>query len=116
MSHFDIQLFFFSVFNPLPSKKTVSESSLDLLSIPMGYPNANTSFPPAWCAQYSKQTDDRYSLGRVAKVISVEIRLILVIFVHWAVVVGGCCVCRRYVLVAVCGWRVHSDALVIPCS
>lgn len=75
--------------------KTVSESSLDLLSTPVGYPpppQREHKFPPALCARYSKQTYDRGGGGGV-KVISVEIRLILVIFVCWTVVVGGCCVC-----------------------
>lgn len=69
------------------------QSSSDLLSVPRGItpppPPSEHKFPSAWCARYSKQTNDRYSLGRGAEVIRAEIRLISVIFVHWDVV-GGC--------------------------
>lgn len=88
---------------------------------PHGISPCEHKIPSAWCAQYSKQTDDRYGLGRGAKVISVEIRLISVIYIRCTVVSGYCvCVYRRYVVcVCVCGggphWRkqTHWWSLVI---
>lgn len=39
--------------------REVSNSSFELLSLPLGYPPCEHKCPPAWCAWYSKQTYDR---------------------------------------------------------